>query len=53
MPKPVHLSNGKTWPSRKEAIEHFRKMLARYADGDKISDPADESERMQATFARY
>ena len=44
MPKPVHLNNGKTWPSRKDAIEHFKKMLARYADGDRIGNPADESD---------
>jgi hypothetical protein len=52
MPKPVHLNNGKTWRSRKEAIEHFRKMLARYADGDMISAPADECD-LRALLTRY
>jgi hypothetical protein len=42
--KAVHLANGKSWRARKDAIEHFRKMLARYKDGQKISDSADESD---------
>lgn len=52
MPKPVHLSNGSKWPSRKDAIEHFKKMLARYADGERVSDSADESD-LRALLARY
>ena len=52
MAKPVQLSNGKKWRSRKDSIDHFRKMLARYADGDRISDPADEDD-LRALLSLY
>lgn len=52
MAKPVVLLNGRKWTSRKDAIEHFKRMLARYRDGDKVSNPDDESD-LRALLARY
>ncbi len=44
MAKPVQLSNGRLWPSRKDAHAHFKEMLARYEDGDEVTDSSDESD---------
>jgi hypothetical protein len=52
MPKAVNLANGRKWRSRKDAIEHFKKMLARYKDGDKVSNPVDDSD-LRALLALY
>lgn len=52
MAKPVNLPNGRNWPSRKDAIEHFRRMLGRYDDGERVTDAADDSE-LRALLARY
>lgn len=52
MAKPVLLLNGRKWASRKEAIEYFKRMLARYQDGDKVSNMDDESD-LRALLARY
>lgn len=52
MAKPVALPNGRRWRSRKDAIEHFKMMLARYQDGDKISSAQDESD-LRALLERY
>ena len=52
MAKPVKLVNGRNWPSRKDAIEHFRRMLGRYDDGERITDAADDSD-LRALVARY
>jgi len=42
--KPVTLSNGRSWRTRKAAIEHFRNLLGRYSDGDTITDPSDHDD---------
>jgi hypothetical protein len=42
--KPVTLSNGRSWRTRKAAIEFFRAMLGRYADGERITDPQDHDD---------
>jgi hypothetical protein len=44
MAKPVNLSNGRSWKTRKDAIEHFKNMLARYSDGDRIDAPSDHDD---------
>lgn len=44
MAKPVNLSNGRSWKTRKDAIEHFKNMLARYSDGDRIDGPSDHDD---------
>lgn len=44
MAKIVKLPNGKQWKTRKEAIGHFKKMLARYKDGERVSDKADHDD---------
>lgn len=44
MAKSVELSNGRIWKSKTAAEQHFRDMLARYHDGDHISDYQDHSD---------
>jgi Protein of unknown function (DUF3223) len=43
-PKTVSLPNGRTWPRKGDAIDHFKAMLARYRDGSRVSDAADDSD---------
>ncbi|MEP3143546.1 DUF3223 domain-containing protein [Qipengyuania citrea] len=50
--KPVHLNNGRSWPSRGAAIDYFRELRDRYPVGATISDPADHSDLM-ALLERY
>ena len=52
MAKPVTLSNGRKWKTRTAALDHFRKMLGRYGDGDRVSSPADDSD-LRALVALY
>jgi hypothetical protein len=52
MGKPVSLSNGRSWRFQKDAFAHFREMLSRYEDGDRISVPSDESD-LRALLKRY
>lgn len=52
MPKSVILSNGRQWRSRKDATAHFREMLGRYKDGEKVSNPADDND-LRALIIRY
>jgi hypothetical protein len=50
--KPIKLANGRTWPTQEAAIEHFRQMLAGYADGDIITTAADHYDLL-ALLQRY
>lgn len=52
MVKPVQLSNGRQWRTQKDALQHFKLMLARYTNGDRISESADH-EDLGALIARY
>ncbi|MDF3067097.1 MAG: hypothetical protein K0R38_2698 [Polyangiaceae bacterium] len=42
--KSVTLSNGKSWPKQLEALEHFKRMLARYETGAVVDDPDDHDD---------
>ncbi len=42
--KPVTLSNGKTWPTQKEASAHFKQMLARYQTGAVVDSRSDHDD---------
>ncbi|GAA5658213.1 hypothetical protein Brsp06_04597 [Brucella sp. NBRC 13694] len=44
MAKPVELANGQIFKTKKAAEQHFRDMLARYRDGEHISDYQDHSD---------
>jgi hypothetical protein len=44
MAKPVHLPNGKNWRLQKEALEHFKTMLARYSIGERVGESADHTD---------
>ena len=44
MAKPVQLPDGRKWGTRKEAFEHFKKMLAGYSDGARITDATDHGD---------
>jgi hypothetical protein len=36
MAKPIQLSNGRTWPTQRAALDHFKAMLARYQDDERV-----------------
>lgn len=44
MARPLELTNGQVFKSKKAAEQHFREMPARYNDGDHISDYQDHSD---------
>ncbi len=50
--KSVSLSNGRHWTTQAAAREHFKSMLARYADNEEISNRADH-EDLVALLERY
>ncbi|PDT50155.1 hypothetical protein CO661_00360 [Sinorhizobium fredii] len=52
MAKPVELSNGQVFKTKKAAEQHFRDMLARYRDGEHISDYQDHSD-LSALLERF
>ena len=41
---PVSLPNGRSWPKKGDAVEHYKAILARYRDGARVVDPADHSD---------
>lgn len=41
---PIQLSNGRSWSKKGDAVDHFRIMLARYADGDRVLDATDHDD---------
>lgn len=41
---PVSLPNGRSWPRKGDAIDHFKAMLGRYQIGSRIEDPTDHSD---------
>lgn len=42
--KIICLPNGRTWPKKSDAVDHFKAMLARYRDGSRVSDATDHSD---------
>ena len=52
MARPVSLKNGRSWPFQKDAIAHFRSILSKYQDCERISDSSDDSD-LRALLARY
>jgi hypothetical protein len=52
MPIPISLSNGRSWKTKAAALEHFKAMLARYAD-DSIVDDRTDHEDLVALLERY
>ncbi|MHA6890858.1 DCL family protein [Ralstonia pseudosolanacearum] len=42
--KTITLPNGRTWPRKGDAVDHFKEMLARYRDGSRVSDPTDHND---------
>src|SRR5947208_12698570 len=52
MAKAVTLSNGRTWKTQGVALEHFKQMLARYADEGTVED-RDDHEDLVALLVRY
>lgn len=41
---PINLPNGRSWSKKGEAVEHFKAMLGRYADGDRVFDATDHDD---------
>lgn len=52
MPKPVELSNGRIWKTKTSAKQHFKEMLARYKDGDVVTDYDDHMD-LSALLERF
>lgn len=52
MAKQIRLSNGKSWKTQGAALEHFRKMLARYGDNCLVDDHDDHAD-LVALIERY
>lgn len=52
MAKPVELSNGRIWKTKLAAKQHFKDMLARYDDGDIVTDYDDHSD-LSALLERF
>lgn len=50
--KPVSLPNGRSWPKKGDAIEHFKLMLARYKDNARVTIAADH-EDLQSLLEVY
>lgn len=44
MTKTVSLPNGRTWRPQGAALDHFKEMLNRYSDGERVTDPEDHSD---------
>jgi len=42
--KTITLTNGRTWPKKGDAVDHFKAMLARYRDGSRVSDAIDHND---------
>ncbi|WP_420998544.1 DCL family protein [Cupriavidus sp. 30B13] len=43
-PVPISLPNGRQWLKKGDAVEHFKAILARYADGDRVLDATDHDD---------
>lgn len=41
---PIRLPNGRSWPKKGDAVDHFKSMLARYSDGARVTNPSDHSD---------
>jgi hypothetical protein len=44
MAKMVSLPNGRIWSKQGDAMDHFKAMLARYKNGDRVTDPQDHDD---------
>jgi hypothetical protein len=49
---PIMLPNGRSWPTKSAAAEHFREMLGRYVVGERVLDEADHSD-LEALLTVY
>lgn len=43
-PVPISLPNGLSWTKKGNAVDHFKKMLGRYSDGERVADSADHDD---------
>jgi len=41
---PINLPNGRSWSKKGDAVEYFKAMLARYADGDRVQNANDHDD---------
>ena len=49
---PILLPNGRSWSKKGDARDHFKAMLARYRDGDRVSNATDHAD-LDALLAVY
>lgn len=40
----ITLPNGRNWTKKGDAVDHFKTMLARYSDGERVVDSADNGD---------
>lgn len=40
----ISLTNGRSWTKKGDAVGHFKAMLARYSDGERVIDSADHGD---------
>lgn len=51
MAKPLELNNGRSWKTRKAALDYFREMLARYSNDETVNE-SDQND-LTALLAHY
>lgn len=42
--KSIDLPNGRRWAKKGDAVDHFKLMLRRYQDGERVTDPTDNAD---------
>ena len=52
MAKKVSLMNGRSWRTQADALAHFKTMLARYQNGETVTDASDRSD-LEALLVSY
>jgi len=49
----INLPNGRTWAKKGDAIEHYKAMLARYANGQRVSNDSDDFSDLKSLLEVY
>ena len=51
MAKPVQLSNGRSWRTQSAAKEHFKEILNRHSDGQRVTGSAEHADLLALLHA--
>ena len=49
----ISLPNGRTWDKKGDAIEHYKAMLARYADGQRVPNESEDFSDLKSLLQVY